>query len=69
MDLESTFNSTAFNHDIGAWNVARVTSLIGTFDSAKAFNQNIGSWNVARVTVRSACSHRAARVFGLECKR
>ena len=44
--------ATAFNQDIGGWNVTGVTSVGGMnemFAGATAFNQNIGGWNVSNV--------------------
>jgi surface protein len=43
-------SAQAFNQNIGAWNVEKVTNMAGMFGSAAAFNQNIGSWNVEKVT-------------------
>lgn len=43
-------DATAFNQNIGSWNVAAVTSFKGIFQGATAFNQDISSWNVAAVT-------------------
>ena len=42
--------ATAFNGDIGGWNVSSVTDMTYMFSSAIAFNQDIGGWNTASVT-------------------
>ena len=43
-------HATAFNQDIGQWNVSQVTDMGEMFKDARAFNQPIGRWNVANVT-------------------
>jgi surface protein len=42
--------ATAFNQNIGSWNVSNVINMTTMFLNASAFNQNIGSWNVSNVT-------------------
>jgi surface protein len=42
--------ATAFNQDVGGWNVASVTTMYSMFASAAAFNRDIGSWNTASVS-------------------
>jgi surface protein len=42
--------ASAFNGDIGGWDVSNVTYMYGMFILASAFNQNIGGWNVSNVT-------------------
>ena len=42
--------AAAFNQDISAWDVAKVTNMRGTFAGASAFNQDNSAWNVAAVT-------------------
>ena len=41
---------SAFNQNIGAWNVSNVNTMLSMFENAPAFNQNIGSWNTSAVT-------------------
>lgn len=41
---------SAFNQNIGSWNVSNVTNMSQWFHNATAFNQNIGSWNTSSVT-------------------
>lgn len=48
--LQETFAScTAFNHDIGAWDVSNVTDMRDLFSAATSFNQDIGGWDVSNV--------------------
>jgi surface protein len=45
-----SWSASAFNQDIGSWNVGSLTDMTQMFQSASAFNQDIGSWNVSSVT-------------------
>jgi surface protein len=42
--------TTAFNQDIGGWDVGNVTDMSAMFGVATSFNQDIGSWDVGNVT-------------------
>ena len=41
--------ATAFNQDIGDWNVGNATLMEGMFQFASLFNQDISDWNVSNV--------------------
>ncbi|MCH8568370.1 MAG: BspA family leucine-rich repeat surface protein [Balneolales bacterium] len=43
-------SNTAFNRDIGSWDVSSVTTMSNMFDGASAFNQDLNSWDVSEVT-------------------
>jgi len=48
--MNSAFASAVnFNHDLAAWNVARVSSMANLFNAASSFNQNLADWNVLQV--------------------
>jgi len=42
--------ASAFNQDIGDWNVSNVTTMESMFSDALEFNQDLGNWNIASVT-------------------
>ena len=46
-------SATAFNQNIGNWDVSKVTRMDGMFANTP-FNQPIGNWNVSGVTNMSA---------------
>ena len=41
--------ATAFNQDIGDWDVSQVEFMIGIFEGASSFNQDISDWDVGNV--------------------
>ena len=43
-------DACAFNGDIGAWDVSKVTDMREMFGDASAFNQDISAWDVSEET-------------------
>ena len=52
--------ATAFNQNIGNWDVSTAINLSGMFSNATAFDQDIGSWNISNVTDMSEMFKEAA---------
>lgn len=50
IDMNNMFRSTAFNQDIGAWDVSAVENFSAMFAFTTPFNQDIGGWDVSSAT-------------------
>jgi len=49
-DMSFVFrNQTAFNQDIGLWDVSNVTTMEGMFNTTQSFNQDLSKWDVSSV--------------------
>ena len=59
-DMSSMFEgATAFNQDIGEWNVSNVENMTSMFQEATAFNRDIGEWDVSNVENMRSIFQRA----------
>jgi gliding motility-associated-like protein len=56
--------ATAFNQDIGNWNVGSVTTLYAMFSSAVNFDQDISNWNVSNITTANFMFNNVALSTG-----
>jgi surface protein len=52
--------ATAFNQNIGGWNVASVSDMSSAFNGAAAFNQSIASWSTAAATTTASMFQSAS---------
>lgn len=62
-------NASAFNENIGSWDVSRATTFYRMFNGAEAFNQDLRWWNTSSVTRMTEMfqAARAVRVAIDQC--
>jgi surface protein len=49
-EMNSMFNGSSFNQDIGNWDLSNVQNIAYMFANNAVFNQDISGWNVSNVT-------------------
>jgi surface protein len=60
-DLGGMFlNASAFNQNIGGWDVGNVTDMSSMFRNASVFDQDISGWDVGNVTNMSSMFYNAS---------
>ena len=59
--------NSAFNQDIGGWDVSKLTDMSYAFAFASTFDADIGAWDVPSDTIMTSAFYKSKKRFIEDC--